>query len=76
MQKLHENATQVGLKINANKTKVMRINTRRNDLIKIDGKELEDVPRFTYPGGVVTSAGGCDEDIINILGKASGQFRR
>ena len=44
--------------------------------VKINENEIEDVNTFTYLGGVVTSTGGCDEDITNRLGKAKAQFRR
>ena len=54
----------------------MRLNTNIKDPVKIDDQDIEDVETFTYLGGIVTSAGGCDEDITNRLGKAKGQFRR
>lgn len=75
-QKLHDNASQVGLKININKTKVMRLNSNVKTPVKINENEIEDVNTFTYLGGVVTSTGGCDEDITNRLGKAKAQFGR
>ena len=75
-QRLHINANQVGLKINTKKTKVIRLNSRIKDPVKIDDQEIEDVNTFTYLGGIVTSTGGCDEDINNRLGKAKVQFRR
>ena len=75
-QKLHDNASQVGLKININKTKVMRLNPNVQKPVKINENEIEDVNTFTYLGGVVTSTGGCDEDITNRLGKAKAQFGR
>ncbi|KAK3082831.1 hypothetical protein FSP39_006593 [Pinctada imbricata] len=75
-QSLHENASGVGLKINISKTKVMRLNSNIKEQVKIEGKKIEDVETFTYLGGVVTSKGGCDEDISNRLCKAKTQFRR
>ncbi|KAK3084362.1 hypothetical protein FSP39_012217 [Pinctada imbricata] len=44
--------------------------------VKIEGKKIPDVETFIYLGGVVTSKGGCDEDISNRLCKAKTQFRR
>ena len=73
---LHENASRVGLKININKTKVMRLNSNVKEKVNIDGRTIDDVDTFTYLGGVVTSKGGCDEDISNRLCKAKAQFRR
>ena len=74
-QSLHENASGVGLKININKTKV-RLNSNVKEKVNIDGRTIDDVDTFTYLGGVVTSKGGCDEDISNRLCKAKAQFRR
>ena len=65
--KLHDN---VGLKITNNKTKVMRLNSNIKTPVKINKLEIEDVDTFSYLGGVVTSAGSCDEDISDRLGKA------
>ena len=75
-QKLHEHAKQVGLKINIRKTKIMRLNTTIQDPVKIDDQQIEDVKTFTYLGGIVTTEGGCDQDINSRLGKAKQQFRR
>lgn len=67
---MHDNASPVGLKITNNKTKVMRLNSNIKTPVKINELEIEDVDTFSYFGGVVTSAGGCDEDISDRLGKA------
>ncbi|XP_061184380.1 uncharacterized protein LOC133192381 [Saccostrea echinata] len=73
-QKLNETASQAGLRINIEKTKVMRLNSDIIEPVKIDGQDLEDVETFTYLGGVITTKGGSDEDINNRLGKAKSQF--
>lgn len=75
-KKLNEIARQAGLRINEEKTKVMRINTGVREAVKIDEKDVEYVEIFTYLGGVITTKGGADEDINNILGKAKSQFGR
>mgnify|MGYP002637338025 FL=1 len=74
--KLQENASKIGLKINSSKTKVMRMNTTNNNPVKLNEKDLEDVDTFTYLGGIVTTKGGCDNDMDNRLKKAKGQFSR
>ncbi|XP_063447098.1 uncharacterized protein LOC134726617 [Mytilus trossulus] len=74
--KLQENASKIGLKINASKTKVMRMNTTNNNPVKLNEKDLEDVDTFTYLGGIVTTKGGCDNDMDNRFKKAKGQFSR
>ena len=43
----------VGLKINKEKTKAMRINARNQEKIKINGQDIEDVDEFVYLGAKV-----------------------
>ena len=38
----------MGLKINMEKTKVMRINAKNQELIMIDGQRVAEVDEFTY----------------------------
>ena len=72
--RIAEEASRVGLKININKSKVMRINARNNDNITINGEALEDVETFVYLGATVGKCGGGTSDIKNRLGKARGAF--
>ena len=58
-------AQQVGLKVNSQKTKVMRINSRTDDRIYIDGEEVEDVDKFVYLGATLTKSGGGMGDMEN-----------
>ena len=53
----------------------MRLNTSVQDPVKIDDRQIEDTETFTYFGGIVTTEGGCDQDINSRLGKAKQQFR-
>ena len=50
-------AQRVGLKVNSQKTKVMRVNSRNDDRIYIDGEEVEDVHKFVYLGVTLTNSG-------------------
>ena len=50
-------AQRVGLKVNSQKTKVMRVNSRNDDRIYIDGEEVEDVNKFVYLGVTLTNSG-------------------
>ena len=52
------------------------MNTTNNNPVKLNEKDLEDVDTFTYLGGIVTTKGGCDNDMDNRLKKAKGQFSR
>lgn len=38
---------------NGRKTKVMRINVKSHDKIKVEGQDIEDVDEFTYLGATV-----------------------
>ena len=64
----------VGLQINIEKTKTMKINIDNDDQIMIDGQALENVDNFTYLGSVITTTGGSEEDINNRLKKARSSF--
>ena len=64
----------MGLKLNAQKCKVMRVNTRRDDKAMIGREELEDVEEFVYLGATVKIEGGGTEDIKKRLRKAREAF--
>ena len=64
----------VGLKINATKTKLMRIGTKRGDGVSVAGGRIEEVDEFTYLGSIVSKKGGTDEDIQARIGKARQAF--
>ena len=72
--RLVDNAGRVGLKLNAQKCKVMRMSARREDKVMIERKEVEDVEEFVYLGATVTKEGGGTEDIKKRLSKAQGAF--
>ena len=57
---LKEQGAKVGLKINAAKTKLMRICTKRGDGVSIEGEQVEEVDKFTYLGSIVGKKGGTD----------------
>ncbi|PIK40131.1 hypothetical protein BSL78_23032 [Apostichopus japonicus] len=65
-----DEASRVGLDINKQKTKVMRINTRNQEPIFIGQEELQEVDRFVYLGATMTKDGGGMGDIANRIGKA------
>ncbi|PFX25550.1 putative uncharacterized transposon-derived protein F52C9.6 [Stylophora pistillata] len=49
--RLDEEARRVGLQINKEKTKAMRINAKNKEKIIIKGQGIEDVDEFVYLGG-------------------------
>ena len=71
---LEVQGAKVGLKINATKTKLMHIGTKRDDGVSVVEGWIEEVDEFTYLGSVVSKKGGTDEDIQARLGKATQAF--
>ena len=76
--KMIEEASRVGLKLNAKKCKTLRTEfTRNEDKIMVNNEPVEDVSEFTYLGAIVDKGGGGgDKDIKNRLQKARGAFHR
>ena len=54
----------MGLKINKEKTKAMRINARNQEKIIINGQDIEDVDEFVYLGAKVCKEGGGMKDFL------------
>lgn len=73
-EKLEQTAKRIGLKINANKSQIMRINPKQNQPIKINNRELEDVDKFVYLGATVSQQGGGMEDMKGRVSKARSAF--
>ena len=74
--RLDGEARRVGLKINWDKTKMMRINPKQQGPIIINDKEIEDVGEFTYLGTKVCREGGGMKDLRNRLSKARSAYIR
>ena len=70
--KLTHEVERVGLKVNVDKCKLLQINSRNNDVVEVNGREIEDVDRFVYLGATVSKQGGGTEDIHNRVSKARG----
>ena len=73
---MNEEAKRVGLRINTQKTKTMRIHARNQEKIQINGRDIEEVDQFTYLGATVCKEGGGMKDLKNRLSKARGTFVR
>ncbi|KAL9976346.1 hypothetical protein ACROYT_G013638 [Oculina patagonica] len=76
LERLRSNSEGTGLKINIDKTKVLRLNARRQDPIKPNGTDVEDTDSFVYLGATVNNLGGAEQDIRSRLGKARSVFHR
>ena len=61
------------MRINTDKTKIMRVNSKSNEHISIANRDI-DVTSFTYLGSVINITGGTDEDVLARIGKARSAF--
>ena len=60
---LTEQSAKVGLKININNTKVLKIKAENQNPIMAGEDQLGEVDQFTYLGSIVDLKGGTDADI-------------
>jgi hypothetical protein len=74
---LEEQAAKAGLRINVEKTKVVRVGYARTTIpITINGQTIQEVPEFTYLGSVVAADGDAMRDVTRRIGKAAAVFQR
>ena len=66
---------QVGLNINTDKTKLMKINARSDQQVTIDNKNIEEVQEFVYLGSKITTDGNSEMDVLLRLSKVRGDLR-
>ena len=74
--RLADEAARVGLKINAKKSKVMRVNAKNDQRIDINGKQVEEVEEFVYLSGLLDKEDGTTKGIQHRLSKARQAFHR
>jgi hypothetical protein len=67
-------AQNIGMKINSQKAKEMRVNSKNKDRFYLEGHEIQEVNKFCYLGCMVSLDGGANEDVINRINKAKGAF--
>ena len=73
---LSTNSKATGLKINSEKTKLLRLNTISNENVQVDEHDIEDVECFVYLGAYISKSGGTEEDIRARLGKARAAYSK
>jgi hypothetical protein len=71
---LERNSAQLGLKINQQKTELIKINTTAGTPITANGETVKEVQSFVYLGSVVDGQGGTDKDISDRIRKARASF--
>jgi len=74
--KLEQYANRTGLKLNAHKCKLMKVNSKREERLKIIGGDIDEVETFTYLGAEMCKDGGGAADIRKRIGLASGAFHK
>jgi hypothetical protein len=67
-------AQNIGMKINSQKTKEMRVIPKNKDRFYLGGYENEEVNKFFYLGCMVSQDGGANKDLRNRINKARGAF--
>ena len=73
--KTQAEAAKVGLAINPEKTKIMKVGKwNEDDKIVIDDREVESVDAFCYLGSLITADSSCDREIKIRIGKANAAF--
>ena len=65
-----EKAKGIGLDVNIEKTKVLRMHTRVTQPVQLYGEDIEDVEEFIYLGSVMSSDGSSDAEVQARLAKA------
>ena len=74
LKRLKEEAELVGLCININEMKGMRVNRATMQKFRLEEMEIEEVGSFVYLGSVVSESGGAEEDVASRIKEAKGVF--
>ena len=73
---LSTNSKTTGLKINSEKTKLLRLNTTSNEKVQVNEHDIEDVESYVYLSAYISKSGGTEEDIRARLGKARAAYTK
>lgn len=71
---LRKQGSQIGLKINVKKTKVMKLGEQSQAELVIENEKVEEVGKFIYLGSVISNDGSCKEDLQNRIAKGQSVF--
>lgn len=74
LQDLEREAGAVGLKLNAQKTKMMKVNAKSKQKLRVNDEDVEEVEEFTYLGSVTARDGGATADVKMRIQKANAAF--
>jgi hypothetical protein len=77
MDSINAEAKRYDMKINAKKTKVMRISREEGGIdITIDGQKIEQVRKFQYLGSWITDDGKCETEVKARIAMAKAAFHK
>jgi len=74
LKRLKKEEELVGLRININKTKGMRVNIPNMQKLRLEETEIEEVGSFVYLGSVVSESGGTEKDVASRIKKVNCVF--
>jgi len=64
LERIEREAAKVGLKINVNKPKQMRIAMNNNENLCIHSETIERIKQFAYLGSIVSNTGGTEPILL------------
>lgn len=67
-------SSQIGLNVNRDKTKILKIKPTSRDPFIVNGSALDEVQSFTYLHIIINQQGGTDADVKARIGKARMAF--
>ena len=77
---LDEKCAELGMSINASKTKLMSMGSGLDDVLLADVQLADGTAKyaevFKYLGGLVTPSGSCEREVAARVGKALGKFKQ
>ena len=66
----------IGLKINAKKTKLLRLRIRDDEKVMLGNEKIDQVGSFTYLGSIISKDGGSSKDNKNRIARVQGVFSK
>ena len=73
---LNSTANRLGLSVNAEKTKVLKVKSDAETPINLNGSPLEEVDSFVYLGSIIDRKGGTEADIKRRIAQARFSFQQ
>ena len=74
---LEQNANKVGLRVNVEKTKAMKVGKDANtNHFKVNDEHIDNVKQFKYLGSIITDDGDVEIDVQSRIGQATSVFKR